>query len=98
MGHLQFVLFTTVVARNEKIQLTTKVTKHVLSEVEGSTKFGLSPEGFWPQGGDLVIQTLRVLRGENIFTVNREQANFYAAALGELRREKRSNSQSPFGE
>ena len=57
MGHLQFVLFTTVVARNEKIQLTTKVTKHVLSEVEGSTKFG-----------DLVIRTLRVLRA---FVVNK---------------------------
>jgi hypothetical protein len=37
-----------------------------------STKFGLSPEGFWPQGGDLVIRTLRDLRGENIFTANPE--------------------------
>jgi len=53
MCHVHFVLFTTVVARNEKIQLTTKVTK--------STKFG-----------DLVIRTLRDLRGENIFMVNRK--------------------------
>ena len=50
----QFVLFTTVVARKEKIQLTTRVTK--------STKFG-----------DLLIRTLRDLRGENIFAVNPDE-------------------------
>jgi hypothetical protein len=33
---------------------TTKDTK--------STKFGLSPEGFRPQGGVVIIRTLRVLR------------------------------------
>jgi len=38
---------------------TTKDTKR--------TKFGLSPEGFWPQGGVMIFRTLRVLRA---FVVN----------------------------
>jgi hypothetical protein len=43
-------------SRNQirKQVFTTKDTK--------STKFGLSPEGFRPQGGVLIIRNLRVLR------------------------------------
>ena len=46
---------------------TTKDTK--------STKFDLSPEGFWPQGGVIIFRTLRVLRdlrGEIGFLIARD--------------------------
>ena len=75
MCHVQFVLFTTVVARNEKIQLTTKVTK--------STKFGdlviRTLRVLRDLRGEHVLSALvaaaprGVLRGENIFTVNPEE-------------------------
>ena len=64
-SHVQLVLFTTVVARNEKIQLTTKVTK--------STKFG--------DLLIRTLRILRDLRGEHVLTVNPQEPLYFVAKL-----------------
>ena len=45
------------------------------------TKFGLSPEGFRPQGGILIIRTLRVLRAFVVKTSSRYPQQHFAKLL-----------------